>query len=234
MSENVVKIAFKTRAAVSYHHGLYDSIDGIGLDWRSPAYDVHRQVVVAVQFNGRAGDLPHPRLIDVPGCRHRENVDALLSGLLRHGLDPSTWTSCHMAISDDHGEGDRHGVRAVAGHFVGHVLDGAVGEGALSFVSDLAQVPDEVLPVCELAEHKVALGEVQASHRPADPDVALVFLIIQRLDKGPGELLDALHQNPRWILLQGDGLWSVDGEKHLDGAINYIWRIDTRGEFKRI
>lgn len=133
-------------------------------------------------------------------------MNALLSGLLRHGLDPSTWTSCHMAISDDHGKGDRLRVRVVAGHFVGHVFDGAVGEGALSFVSDPAQVPDEVLLVCELAEHPVALGEVQAAYRPADPDVALVFLIRQCLNKGPSELLDALHQNSRRRLLQGDGL----------------------------
>lgn len=92
------------------------------------------------------------------------------------------------------------------GHFIGHVFDGAVGEGALSFVSDLAQVPDEVLLVGELAEHPVALGEVQTTYRPADPDVAFVFFIRQCLNKGPGELLDALHQNPRRRLLQGDGL----------------------------
>lgn len=92
------------------------------------------------------------------------------------------------------------------GHFIGHVFDGAVGEGALSFVSDLAQVPDEVLLVGELAEHPVALGEVQTTYRPADPDVALVFFIRQCLNKGPGELLDTLHQNPRRRLLQGDGL----------------------------
>lgn len=111
-----------------------------------------------------------------------------------------------MAISDDHGKGDRLRVRVVAGHFVGHVFDGAVGEGALSFVSDPAQVPDEVLLVCELAEHPVALGEVQAAYRPADLDVALVFLIRQCLDKDPSELLDALHQNSRRRLLQGNGL----------------------------
>lgn len=234
MFENVVKIAFNAKAAISYHHGLYDSVDGIGLDQRPAAHDVHSQVVVTVQFNRRAGDVPHPRLIDVPGRRHGENMNALFSGLLRHGLDPSAWTSCHMTIGDDHGEGHRLRVRLVAGHFVGHVFDSAVGEGALSFVSDLVQVPDEVLLVCELAEHPVALGEVQAAYRPADPDVALVFLIRQGLNKGPGERLDVLHQNPRRRLLQGDGLRSVDGEKHVDGAINYIWRTDTRQKCKNI
>lgn len=194
------------RARVSDHHGFNDPIDGIGLDRRSPVYDVHGQVVIAVQFRGRAGDLPHARLIDVPGCRHGENMNALLSGLLRHGLDPPTRTSCHVAVSDDHGKMDRLRVRVVVGHFVGHVFDGAVGEGALPFVSDLAQVPEEVLLVGELAEHPAALGEVQTTHRPADLDVTLVFLIRQFLDKDPGELLDALHQNPRRRLLQGDGL----------------------------
>lgn len=161
-------------------------------------------------------------------------MNALFSGLLRHSLDPSAWTSCHMTIGDDHGEGHRIRARLVAGHFVGHVFDCAVREGALSFVSDLVQVPDEVLLVCELAEHKVALGEVQAAYGPADLDVALVFLIIQALNKGPGERLDALHQNPRRRLLQGDGLRSVDGEKHVDGAINYIWRTHIRQKCKNI
>lgn len=32
MLENVVEIAFNAKAAISYHHGLYDSVDGIGLD----------------------------------------------------------------------------------------------------------------------------------------------------------------------------------------------------------
>lgn len=32
MFANVVKIAFNAKAAISYHHGLYDSVDGIGLD----------------------------------------------------------------------------------------------------------------------------------------------------------------------------------------------------------
>lgn len=149
-------------------------------------------------------------------------MNALLSGLLRHGLDPSTWTSCHMAVGDNHRKMDRLRVRVVVCHFEGHVFDGAVGEGTLSFVSDLAQVPEEVLPVCELAEDPVGLGEVQTTYGPVDLDVTLVFLIRQLLDKGPGELLDALHQNPRRRLLQGDGLRRVDGEEHLDGAVDYV------------
>lgn len=92
------------------------------------------------------------------------------------------------------------------GHLVGHVFEGAVGERAFAFVNDPTKIPDEVLLGCELAEHPLRLGEVQASYGPADLDLALVFFISQPLDKDLGELLHVFHQDPRWGLLQGDGL----------------------------
>lgn len=62
-----------------------------------------------------------------------------------------------MAISDDHGEEHSFRSGVVLGHFVGHVPQGAVGVGAFTQVFDLAEVPDEVLLGCELAENNLPL-----------------------------------------------------------------------------
>lgn len=128
-------------------------------------------------------------------------MDALLPGLLRHRLYPPTWASCHVAVGDDDSEEGRLDVRLVVGQLVGHAFEGAVSKCALSFVSNPTKVPDEVLFGCERAEHKLRLGEVQASYGPADVDLALVFLICQLLGKDLGELLDAFNQDSRWGLL---------------------------------
>lgn len=111
-----------------------------------------------------------------------------------------------MPIGDDHRKEDGLHLWVVVGHLVGHVFEGAVGEGAFAFVYNLTEIPDEVLLGCELAEHPLRLREVQASYGPADQDLALVFIIYQPLGKDLGELLHVVHQDPRWGLLQGDGL----------------------------
>lgn len=82
-----------------------------------------------------------------------------------------------------------------------HAFKGTVGEGSLAFVFNPTKVPDKVLLGCELAEHILRLGEVQASYGPADMDLAFVVLISQALDKDLGELLHVFQQDARWGLL---------------------------------
>ena len=152
-------------------------------------------------------------------------MDPLVPGLLCHLLDPPTWASCHMAISDDHREEGSLRPGVVVGHLVCHVFEGAVGVGAFAEVCNPTETPDEALPGCKLAEDHLLLGEVQASYGPGDLDLAQVLFISQLLSKDLGELLDVFHQYSRWGLLQGDALRGVDDEKQLDGAVNYLsWR----------
>lgn len=206
------------------HHDFDDPINGIGAQSWFPVNHLHDDVVVTEHLCGGAGDLPHPQLIDAPGRCHREDVDSLISSFVCHQLNPRTWTPCHVAVRDDHGE--EGGLRPwimVLGHLVGHVSEGAVNVGAFAQVRDPAQAPDEGLSGCELAEDHLCLRKVQASDGPSDLDLTSVLLVCECLGEYSGVLLDALHQTARRGLLQGNGLWRVNGEEDLDGTVNEFW-----------
>ena len=128
-------------------------------------------------------------------------MDALLPGLFGHCSHPPTWTSCHVAIGDDHSELNGVCVRVELGHLLNRFFNGTVGEGSHAFVFNPIKIPDKFLLVCELAEHILRLGEVQASYGPGDVDLVFVVLISQPFGKGLGEILHIFQQDARWGLL---------------------------------
>lgn len=109
-----------------------------------------------------------------------------------------------MPVSDDHREEDGLLPRVVVDHLVSHFFEGAVGVGAFALVPNVIEVPDEVLPGCELTEDMLRLREVQASYGPGDLDAPVIpfrLVLVQFLGKHLGELLNFLHQAARWGLL---------------------------------
>lgn len=106
-----------------------------------------------------------------------------------------------MPVGDEDREEDDLRPGVVLGHLLDHVFDSTVCIGAFALVFHPTEVSDEVLLGCELAEDPLVLGEVLAPDGPGDVDLALVLFISQPLDKDLGELLNFLHQRPRWGLL---------------------------------
>lgn len=122
-------------ASVSYHR-LDDAVNSRCVNDGSALRQVHRHKVPPVDRRWRVGDLPQPRLLNVLGRRHNKHLDAFIASPLRCHFDAPAWVSSHVAIGDDHGKSESPGIPRWAQHFLSHVGEGTVGEGALTQVTD--------------------------------------------------------------------------------------------------
>lgn len=151
-----------------HYHCVINAVDCWCHYERPHSLEINRHEFITENSSGRVSDLPESRLLQVPGWCDCEDLNWLITRSFRRHFDPTTWVSCHVAISDDHSKALGIGFGWRAHELLGHVGDGAVNVSAHAQVFDRLEPPDEFILTGDGADNLMLLGEVKASYRPGD------------------------------------------------------------------
>ena len=179
-------------------------------------------VVVTEQFHGGAGDQLQSRLRLSTGHGDGEQLSPMVLRPLSGHLDATTVVASLIAVRHDHPKVHRLHRKRVPCDLLSHVVEGAVDVRALAKVGDRVDVPEEFFTAGDPAEDLVVLGEVEASHGPAELDAIGVGLVLQSHGEVLGELFDTRHHAARGLLQQRHGLGSVQDEEHVDRTHDFF------------
>ena len=163
---------------ISSYHGFDDAVDSWCHNSGGRHAEVDGQEGIAIDVRWRAGDLLHPRLVHIFGCRHGEYLDPFVPSVLRRYLDPTTGVAGHMAIGDHHRKLDHFCYGGGTRNLQSHIGQGTVNVSASAQVNNVLQTSDEVASTGYLTEDLTPLGEVESTKGPRDLHHALVVHII--------------------------------------------------------
>lgn len=123
-------------ASLSFYHRVNDAVDGVRLYDGFALAKIYSHEVPPEDHGRGISNLPQTGLFYIIRCSHSKYLDSLISSSLCCHLDATTRVSSHVTVSDDHCESQGLGGGGGTQHFLGHVGQGTVNEGALTQVPD--------------------------------------------------------------------------------------------------